>query len=81
MGSSNRLGDRVKKDERNEYQMREREKKEPSTRVFLWEAQILFQPVQFQPVLTWPANAANLDTRMGNLGTKKPVGLECMKHI
>ena len=41
MGSSNRLGDRVKKDERNEYQMREREKKEPSTRVFLCEAQIL----------------------------------------
>ena len=78
VGSSNRLGDGVKTDERNGYQMREGEERTVGYRV-LWEKEYLI--LEFQPVLTCPTDNADLDTGRGNLGRKKTSGSECMKLI
>ena len=72
-----RFNDEVKNDERNGYQMRDKE----SPRCRTLQVLLCFSPLQFWPVLVQPADDADLDTQMGNLDTKKPVDSECMKHI
>ena len=78
VGSSNRLSDEVRTDERNGYQMREGEERTIGYGV-LWEKEYLI--LEFQPVLTCPTDNADLDTGRGNLGRKKTSGSECMKLI
>ena len=61
-GSLLRLGDGVKKDERNGYQMRERERNLQvlSARVFFWEGQILI----FELFSSSVSARAEIDSKM-----------------